>query len=68
MKKIPIYFNKIELFFSFGIKISLSTSLFTFTTISPILKKNVIYLGHKHVKTGPNCLHELATYYYNIEF
>ena len=25
-------------------------------------KENFMYVGHKHVETGPNCLHELATF------
>ena len=35
----PIYIAKIELFFNFETKSSLSTSIFIFTIISQILKK-----------------------------
>ena len=34
-----MYFDKIELFFNFEIKSSLSTSIFMFPTISKILKR-----------------------------
>ena len=37
--KFPLYFDKIELFFNFKIKSSLSTSIFIFFTIFQILEK-----------------------------
>ena len=33
-----------------------------FFTISQILKKNLIYFGHKIVETGPSCSHKLASF------
>ena len=38
-KKLPIYFTKTELFLNFEIKCNLSTSVFSFSTISQILSR-----------------------------
>ena len=37
-----------------------------FSSSLPFLKfwkENFMYFGHKHVETGPNCSHELATFF-----
>ena len=50
-KSFLIYFAKIELSFNFETKSSLFTSVFIFSTISQIVKKNFMYFRHKHVDT-----------------
>ena len=51
-------------FFTVKTKISQSTSVFIFSTISQIIKKqNFMYFEYKRVETGLNCSHELATFF-----
>ena len=35
------------------------------TTFGFRIENFFLYFGHKHVETGPNCLHELATFFKN---
>ena len=56
------YIDKIGHFFNFEIESNLSTSVFVFSTISQIWKKILHILLKKMLETGPNVLHELATF------
>ena len=47
----PIYFAKIQFFFNFETKSSLSTSDFIFSNIFEILETNIMHFGYKHVET-----------------
>ena len=37
-------------------------SFLTSLQLSKFWKQNFMYFGHRHVETGPNCSHELATF------
>ena len=52
-----------KIFFIIKTQISLSTSVFIYSTISEILKtKFYVFFGHKYVETGASCSHKLATF------
>ena len=64
MKKRLISQNILEISFSLS-KLKVVVYLRLFSSSLPFLrfqKQNFIYVEHRHVETGPNCSHDLATF------